>query len=616
MRLSTYGPIWLALLLALPVLALNAARYYPFVADDALISLRYASRLLDGHGLTWASGPRVEGYSNLLWTLTLAGVGAFGVELVWASRALGVLCMAVTAAALVWTPRSRGVTPTWVLLTLAATGPCAVWTIGGLEQPMVAALLAIALRATFEALGPHTTRSAEPDRHQERALRIASIALALLCLTRPDSPLFVGMIALGAATVGGRAGGGVDDGVRGAWRRFHRIVRWPAFAFFGQLGFRRLYYGTWVPNTALVKLAWTPERMSAGLSYVREGLADLSPFTELSAATLLLGLCLKQARRPSTIVLLNIIAWLTYVVFAGGDLFPARRHFVPVIVLATFALLEVGSVLEQRYGLRAQASLSALMLVIVMALWQGQPARASMAGAIKERWEWQGQALGLALRDNFKHLNPLIAVTAAGCIAYWSELDAIDMLGLNDHYLPRHRPRDFGRGKSGHELGDARYVLSRKPDLVIFHVGSGPMFRIGRDLDRSREFKRDYQAVRVVLDAPRHHKGLVFVRRNSEKVGITTQPNRDIHVPGYLVNGADSVRVDTHGKLVAWMTPNHRAWVALERPIGHAAIRVDSTPPRAITASVAPGNPRRIELRTTHNTGVALRRLRITPLSR
>ena len=54
-------------LAALVVLFVHAASYLPFIADDALITLRYAERLLDGHGLTWNDGERVEGYSNLLW---------------------------------------------------------------------------------------------------------------------------------------------------------------------------------------------------------------------------------------------------------------------------------------------------------------------------------------------------------------------------------------------------------------------------------------------------------------------------------------------------------------------------------------------------------------------
>lgn len=55
-------------------LAAHAWRYLPIFDDDAFISLRYADRLLNGHGLTWTDGQRVEGYSNILWILLIAAI--------------------------------------------------------------------------------------------------------------------------------------------------------------------------------------------------------------------------------------------------------------------------------------------------------------------------------------------------------------------------------------------------------------------------------------------------------------------------------------------------------------------------------------------------------------
>ena len=43
-----------------------------FLTDDAFISFRYVRNLLEGHGLVFNPGERVEGYSNFLWTLELA----------------------------------------------------------------------------------------------------------------------------------------------------------------------------------------------------------------------------------------------------------------------------------------------------------------------------------------------------------------------------------------------------------------------------------------------------------------------------------------------------------------------------------------------------------------
>jgi hypothetical protein len=69
---------WLALaVIGVSGLACVWARASVF--DDAYISLRYAQSLLDGHGLIWNAGERVEGYTNFLWTVLLAAIA-------WLSR--------------------------------------------------------------------------------------------------------------------------------------------------------------------------------------------------------------------------------------------------------------------------------------------------------------------------------------------------------------------------------------------------------------------------------------------------------------------------------------------------------------------------------------------------
>ena len=71
-------------------LALQIYHFWPFMTDDAYISLRYSQRLIEGHGLTWNDlPPAVEGYTNLLWVLICAGLGALGMNLESAAHLLG-----------------------------------------------------------------------------------------------------------------------------------------------------------------------------------------------------------------------------------------------------------------------------------------------------------------------------------------------------------------------------------------------------------------------------------------------------------------------------------------------------------------------------------------------
>ena len=62
-----------AMALAVAVLAWGISHYWPFATDDAFISFRYSARLLAGEGLTWNPGERVEGYTDFLWVVLLAG---------------------------------------------------------------------------------------------------------------------------------------------------------------------------------------------------------------------------------------------------------------------------------------------------------------------------------------------------------------------------------------------------------------------------------------------------------------------------------------------------------------------------------------------------------------
>ncbi|MFQ5945318.1 MAG: hypothetical protein ACE5NC_03625, partial [Anaerolineae bacterium] len=46
--------------------------------DDAYISFRYARNWVEGEGLVFNPGERVEGYTNFLWTVALAPAIALG----------------------------------------------------------------------------------------------------------------------------------------------------------------------------------------------------------------------------------------------------------------------------------------------------------------------------------------------------------------------------------------------------------------------------------------------------------------------------------------------------------------------------------------------------------
>jgi hypothetical protein len=563
---------------ALGMLAANAARYHPFLSDDALISLRYARRLLDGHGLSWTDGPPVEGYSNLLWILLVAGLGALGVDLVDAARVLGLLGGALTIAALLrtWPARSlpEALPAAAGAFAFALAAPIGAWTVGGLEQPLVGALLAWATVLLFPVV---------EGRAPARAGSAAALCLALLCIARPDGALFAAGAAAAVALGAGSAGG-----LRGRARAALALGLLPALFVAGQLAFRLAYYGEWLPNPALVKLSPSSHHLWGGLRYVGRGLLALSPLSQgllLVAAAGASGLFGAGPARSARLRLLLVQAslWLVYVAAVGGDIFPAYRHFVPVVVLASFAAADgVAWLLERRPARRVRAALAAGLAAALAAFAFAQTRLHESQRAIAERFEWRGQVVGLALARAFGEAQPLVAVTAAGCIPYWSQLPSLDMLGLNDHHIARRRPQDFGRGRLAHELGDGAYVLSRAPDLIVYHVGNvGSEFRSGRELAAMPEYHAAYAPVALEASDPFEHRFVVWVRRESVKLGLRRSEHA-IAVPGHLLaaNGVGVARPGADGRFEAVLGARSHALVeALALGAGRWRVEADATGP-------------------------------------
>lgn len=543
--------ITLVLLLGASVLlALHAYWYYPYLSDDALISLRYAERLLSGEGLTWTDGRPVEGYSNLLWVLLVAGIGLFHIDLIDAVRILGLTCTIATFAAVLYALRDeKHAAPLTALTFLALSGPVAAWAVGGLEQPLVAALLGWSVAL------------ARPRLHGDIGHRPLSLLLGLLCVTRPDGPIFV--VALITARC--------IASPRPSLSSLVRLLIFPVVFYVGQLAFRLFYYGEWVPNTALVKIYFTAHAVDFGWAYVISGLWSLAPFSLFALAAMLWLSLVRTTRALGLLLLCLTIPWLFYVTTIGGDIFPAWRHFVPMTVVFAIAVgLGVDRVLNHCRRRWAQAALGIGLALSCILYLNTQLHDIRNQVALRERWVWDGQVLGLVLKKAFGEQKPLYAVDNAGCLPYFSELPALDMLGLNDHYLARHPPPTFGTGILAHELGDGDYLWQRRPDLISFCLPDGSetsCFSGGKQLQALPDFHQQYSMVRFLGLHPYPLTAIVWVLKYSKKIGILDEGNR-IEIPGFMfATQGSAAYLNKNGTLVTPVTVQWPAAVVLDREL-------------------------------------------------
>ena len=127
-------------------------RRYFCLFDDAMISMRYAWNLVHGHGLVWNAGEYVQGYTNLLMTLLMAGaiavsgklLGPLVVQVLGAGMLLGIAFLNMKIGDLVVRTSQdsdRHFVRVLTFLCGCCYYPLCYWTLLGMETGLLALLL-------------------------------------------------------------------------------------------------------------------------------------------------------------------------------------------------------------------------------------------------------------------------------------------------------------------------------------------------------------------------------------------------------------------------------------------------------------------------------------------
>ncbi|MEO0604293.1 MAG: hypothetical protein AAF211_22850, partial [Myxococcota bacterium] len=425
------------------------------LVDDAFISLRYADNLLAGDGLVWNAGERVEGITNLGWTLLLAVLGAvlplsleqlalFGCIASW----LAVIGL-VTAisrelhdeTASPWLPWAAGLSAVHGFLTSFATT--------GLETELTAVLLLGGLYAWLR------------DRPGW-----ASLVWMLAVVVRLDQALFW---AIGAVAVA------LDAWPRRDLRRMGRYLL-PLGLLAVVLLAKLAYYGDIMPNTYYAK--------NAGETYVSYGAFYLAAsyvaghlWVHVPLAVSWVALSRGREQRFAALVGAMGVLWHAYVLKVGGDFMLGRFlvALVPLLLLAG----ERAWVHAGRRHVAAGIAVGALLLGTARGVTLIPPNTIAMGLADESTvypvTSWSpvevrhsnfhaGRAFGRFLHD--RGIEFPLATSGIGMLGYYSRMPVIDVLGLTDATIA-HRP-SRERGRPGHEkrpgpgyLDEREVVLER-----------------------------------------------------------------------------------------------------------------------------------------------------------
>ncbi len=437
---------------------------YFTLVDDAMVSMRYAQHLAGGFGLVWNIGQKpVEGFTNPGWMLLMAFLHLFPIP---ASRiSLGVMVASALILlgniAIVYRvgaelrPGSK-VAPYLAAGMTAFYFPLIFWSLRGMEVGLLALLIDACILAAIRM-----SSSARP-----RDTALLGLLLACAVLVRLDALIQVSLILAYLIAIKRP-------------RRQTLVV--PVLTVLLMtimiLGFQRLYFGDFLPNTYYQKMAGT-----LAWERIRNGL--LVFYQHARWDTVLPGLisvvCLalyKDLRRPEMFLLGGLFAaQCAYSVWVGGDYAEAEldsaNRFItqgmPALIVLFSAAVD-RLVIDPRLRLNGKATArnaaAIFLAMFTLVVMSGRPWLAwARDNSPLLQADIRRTQLGLFIA---KHTSPqaVIAVHAAGQIPYYSGRNTIDLLGLNDPVVAKGPVT--GPFYPGHDKWNYEYSISRlRPDLI------------------------------------------------------------------------------------------------------------------------------------------------------
>ncbi len=459
--------VWAICFLSYNVYRHGDGRYFFWLFDDALISMRYAWHWANGHGLVWNVGERTEGYTNFLlvvlmtplhWFLPL-NLAPLGVQL------MNLACGAAVAIQLTGLIRDfcrKNGTPLELeekiklvaLVWLLSYYPFLYWTLLGMEPPLITLFMLLIVRNLLSK--PMETRAWRDD------LWLAALQiLAVLC--RPDSIAFTVPLWIGTLLLIGR---------RIVWPRAAVVMALLVSSVALHTLFRKFYYGDWLPNTFYLKTTGLSfsDRFTNGFLFLRPFFAQAVPLALLAIAAVVKG----PGRIFASLGLGLLGISLAYQIWIGGDSFVGMWRFMVPAMPLLFA--GAAFIVTKYIGERASPAAKNPALVVVViatAVWLNAAFLPWLAlrDTPGRKITYQFLNIAIALEEVLKP-GASIGVFSAGVLPYYlPQIRAIDFLGKSDPTIAKSQPHLYPtKGLltlPGHNKYDLRYsILQLKPTFV------------------------------------------------------------------------------------------------------------------------------------------------------
>ncbi|MBN1212638.1 MAG: hypothetical protein JXA92_08670 [candidate division Zixibacteria bacterium] len=460
-------------LLLIPALILFAfiAYHYNFIQDDAYISYRYVANYLNGDGLVYNIGERIEGFTNFGWTVYLILWGSWGIDYIAVSQVtgflfgLGIIYLTFLIGRLLFTNENKW----FVYLPVYLVGvnlSLAYWSPAGLETAVFAfmALLSVYL---------YLRRS---------WLLIFSLALGVW--VRPEGVLVAALLVI------------IETVLEKKMPRFTLSCGLVALVMSLPLVFFKwFYYGSILPNPFYAKTGFDMEQLSSGLEYTGR---FMSHYGFYGFGLVIPLVFIRHLSSKVKIIWLFTVLYTLYIVLVGGDVLKVHRFFIPLLgpsaILVTVSVFLLISSLKtrMRYAIMLLVALPLLILTYIL------PKNfVDHYNDYEKRFTRKLASQAQNLKDSdSSHFS--VAIATIGIFGY--ELighEIIDMVGLTDSTIARYSeaPIEGMETTWKERKHNTRYLLQRGPDYIVFSTGIKPSAPAERALFLYPQFLNSYRAL-------------------------------------------------------------------------------------------------------------------------
>lgn len=491
-----------------------------FTQDDAFISYRYAKNFIQGNGLVFNSGERVEGYTNFFWIIILSIFAKLGLDMITVSKILGIASGCVTLFLLHQISQLFFLKREWLFslfpsFLLTSSSAFAYWSISGLETTffVMMVLVSVYLYLTYP--------------------RLWVVSCVLSTLIRPEGGLIFGVLILHKLLFR-------KDPLRESLSCLGGFV----LLLLPFVIFKVIYYGDILPNPFYAKTGLSFEYVKSGLEYFWLFLRHYALWGVLYLVPVFFYKSLDSRGR----LLMSLVYLYTlYVIIIGGDVLKAHRFFLPILPLLYLLFVVVVEKLYVRFktDLKPRMALIVLLLSIPAVFFFLPHKWIRNVRAFERQLVDRMQPVAEYLKKNYG-AGFSMAVTTIGSVSYYlgTEIKVIDMLGLTDEYISRHPEEIDGIAATWKEgKYNTRYLLSLDPDFILFSTGYKPSAPAERALLLNSKFRQNY----YVIPIPFGKMGFVPIFKSK---GIYSEENEVLGDTRFIDLFYEGVHLYFRGKYV------------------------------------------------------------------